>query len=376
MMRCTCVKSKGGNRICPRNSLIAAYTLVALFLGLLYCGGGSAPEGTAQKAFELRMSGKADDAKTLLENAISENPQDAAAHYELSRTLLHMGLGKGREIFNYIEQAKNSIDKAVESDPENVIYRFFACRMGFMQAYMSLQGDEAAAREKVSELNDLCESVLELSPGYHEARLFLVEINGALPGNLGADSSKAEMHAKQLEAADPVLGAKARAILLPEETDLVEYWQKIVDGNPGNSDALDELGRTCLRSGKTEDGIKYLEDVFSADPAKNIVLLDIARYHIMRGMRDAEMRDKLAPLVEEALNRYLATGPVQPLKAYATGLKSRIKYETNEEEADRLSEEAVTLDPYYSRAFGVPTLDLFVPVGEESHNHRYLFQPY
>lgn len=369
-------KSKRHCNFKQRNYPVAVFAIAALFLGLLCCGKGSAPTDTAQKAFELRMSGKTDDAKALLEKAISENPQDAAAHYELARTMLHMGLGKGLEIFDYIKQANESIEKAVEIEPENVIYRFFAARVGFMQAYASLQGDEAAAKESIGKLNGLCEAILQLKPDYHEVQLFLVEINGVLPENLGADSSRAEMYAGQLEEADPVLGAKARALLLPEETDLVEYWQQIVDGNPGNIDALEELGRTCLRAGKGEDGINYLEEVFSADSTRNIVLLDIARYLIMGGMRDPEMRGELAPQVEEALNRYLATDPVQPLKAYATGLKSRIKYETDKEESEKLSEEASTLDPYYSRAFGVPTPDLFVAVGEESHNHRYLFQPY
>ena len=376
MKKLTRVKPKGSCYFCRGKFLIVACVTALVFLGFLYCGGGDVSENTAQKAFELRMSGKADDARTLLENAIAENPQDAAAHYELSRILFHMALGKGREIFDYIEQAKNSIDKAVEIDPGNVIYRFFAARIGFMQAYASLQGDEAAARENVGKLSGLYESVLDLKPDYHEVRLFLVEIHGALPENLGADSSKAEMYAKQLEEADPVLGAKARAILLPEGTDLVEYWQKIADDNPGNSDALEELGRTYLRHRKTEDGIKHLEEVFGAEPARNIVLLDIARYHIMNSMMDAEMRDKISPLAEEFLNRYLDTDPIQPLKAYAIGLQSRLKYGTDKVEADRLNEEANTLDPYFSRAFGVPTPDLFVPVGEESHNHRYLFQPY
>ena len=293
------VKSQGKSKLSPNNFVIAVFTIAALFLGFLSCGGGSAPESTAQKAFELRMSGKADEARTLLQEIISKNPQDAAAHYELARTLFHMGLGKGQEIFQYITQAENSINKAVENDPDNVIYRFFAARIGFMQAYASLQGDEAAARESIGRLSGLCESILELKPDYNEARLFLVEINGALPEDLGADSTKAEMYAEQLEDIDPVLGAKARVMLMPEETDLIEYWQKIVDDNPGNIDALEELGRTCLRNGKTEEGIKYLEEVFNADPARNMVLLDIARYHIMRGMRDAEMRGELAPLVEE-----------------------------------------------------------------------------
>jgi tetratricopeptide (TPR) repeat protein len=369
------VKSKVNHKLNPRNFLIGIFSVTALCLGLSFCGGESTPQDTAEAAFELRMSGKTDEAKALLENIISKNPQDAAAHYELARTLFHIGLGKGREIFDYIDKAKNSIDKAVENDPGNVIYRYFAGRIGFIQAYISLQRDESSAAENVGKLSELYESVLEIKPDYHEARLFLVEIHGSLPENMGADSSRAEMYANQLEDTDPVLGAKARAILLGQNTDLVAYWKKIVDDNPGNSDALEELGRTCLRQGKAEEGIEHLEKVLIDDPGRNILLLDIARFHLMSGMGNTEMMNKNLPSIEEALDRYLATDPIQPLKAYAIGLKSRIKYGSDKEEADRLSEEANKLDPYYSKAMGIPTPDLFVPLGEESHNHRYLFQP-
>ena len=34
-----------------------------------------------------------------------------------------------------------------------------------------------------------------------------------------------------------------------------------------------------------------------------------------------------------------------------------------------------TLDPYYSKLGDIPSMDLFVPPDEVSHNHRYLFRP-
>lgn len=52
----------------------------------------SADESAATKAYKLRMEGKADQAKGLLDQAISQNPNDAAAHYELARTQFHMAL--------------------------------------------------------------------------------------------------------------------------------------------------------------------------------------------------------------------------------------------------------------------------------------------
>ena len=38
-------------------------------------------------------------------------------------------------------------------------------------------------------------------------------------------------------------------------------------------------------------------------------------------------------------------------------------------------EKAEAIDPYYSKAFGMPSRELFIPPGEVSHNHRYLFRP-
>ncbi|MCK5173206.1 MAG: tetratricopeptide repeat protein, partial [Planctomycetes bacterium] len=42
-------------------------------------------QDVAVDAFKLRMKGKVDEATTLLEQAISKDPDNAAAHYELAR---------------------------------------------------------------------------------------------------------------------------------------------------------------------------------------------------------------------------------------------------------------------------------------------------
>ncbi len=332
---------------------------------------------TVQQAYELRMDGKADSAKALLEQAISEDSTNAIAHYELARTKYHMALGNPRELPGRMEEARQSIEKAMGQDPDNVIYAFFAGNVSFMQAYMSLMRNQPDAKEKVVKACSVFESALKLKPDYHEAMLHLVEIYGLAPEDVGGDSSKAEQYAKQLEGMDEVFGAKARELLLPEEVDRVDHWQKVLKNNEGNADALEELGKAHLRKGEVEDAVKRFEEAVRIDPEKNILFLDLARYHIMTVWRDETIKDTALPLAEAAIKRYLDSEPVPPLKAYTLGLSSMIKRGLGDNTgAEELREEAKAIDPFFSKASGVPSLTLFVPPDEISHNHSYFSRPF
>jgi tetratricopeptide (TPR) repeat protein len=334
-------------------------------------------EKTVTEAYELRMNGKADEAEAKLEQLLAENPNNAPAHYEFARTKFQLGLSNLRELVSSIEEAQNSIEQAIKNDPENVIYYFFAGRIAFMTAYMGMQRDQSDAKEKVAKLCGHYESTLKLKPDYHEAILCLVQIYGILPENMGGDKSKSEQHTKKLEEMDEIFGAKARAILMPEETNFVEYWQKVSDKHKGNAEVLRELGRANLFKDQVEEGVRCFEEAIGIDPNQTILILDLARYHAYKVLRDKKLKDTELPLAEKAFVKYLDSDPIPPLKAFATYLLARIKSAMdNKKEADELFQKAKTIDPYHSMASGVPTLDLWVPPGEISHNNRYLFFPF
>jgi hypothetical protein len=48
----------------------------------------------------------------------------------------------------------------------------------------------------------------------------------------------------------------------------------------------------------------------------------------------------------------------------------------NQAEAEKLMDEAKSLDPYFSRASGVPTLLLFDPPDQISHHYFSFFNPF
>jgi tetratricopeptide (TPR) repeat protein len=330
---------------------------------------------TAEQAYELRMNGKVDSAKAVLEQIIAEDSTDAAAWYELARTKHHMGLGNPRELFGGLEDLQQTIEQAVENDPDNVIYSFYKGYICYFRAYASLM-QQQNVEEKVKEVISAYESVLSQKPDYYEAMLYLVEIL-SIPEDMGGDSSKAEALAKQVEKIDEVYGAKARELLLPIDDDRLEFWQKVLENNQGNADVNEQLGKAYLYQDNVEEGVKYLEEAMKADPEKKILILDQARYHIMTVMRDEKLKDTALPLAEEQIKRYLDTEPISPLEAYTFELSAKVKSGMGDNKgADELREKAKAIDPYFSKAFGVPPLVLFEKPDEISHYHGYFLRPF
>ena len=95
---------------------------------------------------------------------------------------------------------------------------------------------------------------------------------------------------------------------------------------------------------------------------------------VMSGMSD---KDSALIQAETALNRYLDSGPVPPLKAFTLGLLSRIRRISGDKEGyEEKLEEANTIDPYFSKASGVPSLTLFIPPDEISYYFSYYSRPF
>jgi len=336
-------------------SLALAGAIATASLGLGSCT-QTESDGIVQQAYELRINGKANEARALLDQATTDDPDNALAHYELARTKFQIALGEPQQLLDNLGDIQQSIERAVEHEPDDVTYRFFA---------------------DVAKMCSSYQSVLELQPDYREASLYLVELYATVPEDMGGDVSKAEGYAAQLEGIDEIFGAKARSLLLPDEADRVDYWQRVLDAHPGNADVLVELGRAYLFRGEGEDGARYFEEAVSVDAEKSILFLDLARYHAMTVMRDEGLKDTALPAAEQAITRYLDSDPILPMRAFALGLLANIKSGMGDvQRAAQLVEEANTTDPFFSKAFGVPSPDLFVPPGEVSHNHRYLLRPF
>jgi len=336
----------------------------------------------AVDAYKLRMQGKVDDANSLLEQAIRENPHNAAAYYELARTRVHMALGKledMKKVQERIEDARQAIIKAEENDPNNVIYPFFEGYIAFFQAYISLMQNQPDAKDNVARACGAFESALKLRPDYRQAMLYLVEIYGTLPEDKGGDKAKAEQYARRLEGIDKVFGAKARSVLLPGDANRVDYWQNVLKDNEANADVLEELGKAYFGIDDVNDAVLCFEKAVKINPEKTLLLMDLSIYHTWSALgagNDSELRQRAITSGDAAVTRYLDSKPVLPMQAYALGVQYKYKaHSGHKEQADELLKKAKELDHYFSKATGAPNPDLFIPPDEISHNHRYFFRP-
>lgn len=329
------------------------------------------------KAFELRISGKVDEAKFLLEQVIAKDSTNAMAHYEMARLNFYLLTGGGGVS---LDDINTHINKAVSSDPDNVIYAYYHAIIGFMNAYMGMQmGQENKLKENVIEACERFEKVISIKPDYVEPMLYLVEIYGQLPPEMGGDSLKAVYYAETLAKTDAYYGARARAALLPTGTDLVKFWEDQIGLNGRTPEFLRQVGIACLFNDNAEQAEMYFAEAMKADASENLLMLDLGRYHVMKVMQDKELAAEELPLAKECFEKYLYTKPepIVPMKAYTLGLMARIEmFSGNQEEGKKLMEEANALDKYFSKASGAPGQLLFEPPDKICHHYFSFFSPF
>jgi tetratricopeptide (TPR) repeat protein len=238
-------------------------------------------------------------------------------------------------------------------------------------------------QDKVKPLIDVTctelENVLRLKPDYHEAMMYLVEIYGMLPKDMGGDSLKAIEYSDKLAKMNLYWGAKAKAALLSENSDRVAYWEDILAKDPKNPEILAEVGTAYLFKDDPGNAEKYYRDAIKLDVSKNLLILNLARFHMYKVMQNKDLGNTEFPVMKKFLEEYLKTTPepIVPLKAYAMGLLVRADmFLGNQEQAEKLMKETQTLDPYFSRASGVPLLLLFDPPDKIIHHYFSFFSPF
>jgi tetratricopeptide (TPR) repeat protein len=356
-------------------NLIVLLLMVAPFIGSC-----SHPEKKDDqpvfKAFDLRMQGKADQAIVLLDSIIMADSVNAMAYYELSRAKHYMLLGGGSVS---IEDILAAVEKATQYDSGNVIYAYAKAMDLFLNAYMAMHREPEKVKERVAASCAQFERALKLKPAYPQAMLYLVEIYGLLPADMGGDSLKAVTYAGQLNLLDPFFGAKATLDLAPEETDPVAFWKEYQTLHGETPDVLQELGIACFYKDDPETAAEYFTKAIEMDSSRQILLLDLARYYMMGVMQNKDLADSLLPISASYINRYLESNPAPPvpMKAYALGMLVKTKMFTgHKEEAEKLMEEAKSLDPYFSRAFGIPSRSLFDPPDVINNHYFSFFRPF
>jgi tetratricopeptide (TPR) repeat protein len=315
-------------------------------------------EDKVTEAYELRMNGHADTAVILLSQIIVDDPENAKAYYELARAKQHMMLGGSRyEISEIIDNAS----KANELNPENISYAYFMAHAKFLDLYIDVMRGNEEISDKLKVSFASFGKVLEIDECNSSVLVTLTEINSMLPPAIGGSRDEAIKYAGKLGGCDPVVALKAYAFLLPEDGNLLTYWQDAYESYEADALISEELGRAYLLEGDLENGRKYIEEAISFNSDNTALYIDLGRAYMMKAM---ETQDKM--LGEEAVEVYQQyldhnEDAPAPIKAYVyrmMGLTTK-RIIGNDALADDYMKKQEELDPFCSRAFGAPALGLF-----------------
>ncbi|MFH1688005.1 MAG: hypothetical protein ABIE70_10875 [bacterium] len=355
--------------------LAEVIAIIVIGVGVFTCH-ASQPGDIVAEAYEMRISGQVDAARDLLTKHLEEDPGDALAHYELARLYCQTVPSNPRQPEMAIQKTQESIAKALELMPDNVKYRRFGAQATFLKSYMGLMRNQGDPAEHVAALKTAYEQVLEVSPNHGPTIMDLVELYGGLPADMGGDSVKAAGYAARLNGIDPILAGKAHCFLMPEDFDRIGYWRTMLNEHPDDAAVLEELGKTCLREGHTDDGVEILYKAIAAS-GDNALYLVISNHCVLSTMQNRGAAEKAIPVAREALSKFLATDPIAPLRGYALGVMAHLSHMQGDKEAvEKWNTQAKEVDAYYSKATGIPGADLFVRPDEELDLHTYLFQPF
>lgn len=336
-------------------------------------------ETSVLDAYELRISGKADQAKELLNDLLETDSTNALACFELARTEHHLFLGGTQFSAEEWRKVTASTQKAVRFAPDNEIYAFYHAYATFSDAFISMMMEKPDAGEKVAITCDAFQDVLNLDPGFYEAMLYLVDIYAYLPEEMGGNRGKAGLIASDLNQKDRVFGAMAHARLLPDTTDLVSYWQDVQKETGNDAQVLEELGRAYLLMPDTENGTKCFLEAIDADTTKRYLYMNLVRYHLLSTQQNHDAREEHIAEAENLVNTYLQSSPdlISSLKAYAYGMLAMIKMFGGDNQAgSEYQATAASIDPYYSKATSMPPEMIYCRPDEVKIHYSSFFMPF
>jgi len=331
------------------------------------------------EAYELRISGKAEKAEELLNELLKNDSTDALAYFELARTKHHVFLGGTQFSSEEWGKVMSNLQQAVRYAPDNETYAFYYAYSCFFNAFISMMREQSDVNENIARACDAFQAVLDKHPDCYVAQLYLVDIYGSLPENIGGNKEKAAAIAADLNKKDNIFGAMANARVLPDTTNFVLYWQNTGKKCGTSAQVLEETGRAYLLKSDTENGTKYFEEAMKADASKNYLYMQLARYHLLATQQDPAAKTAHLQSATALVNKYMETCPdlVPSLKAYTYGILSILKMiDGDNNGSSEYSEMATAIDPYYSKAMGMAPDMLYCRPEDVTIKYSSFFMPF
>jgi len=204
---------------------------------------------TVDDAKTLFRAGNVREARTMLEQILAKDENNADAHYWMAAVLMH------RDIRD-LDAATDHIEEAVEHNPDNADYQFLlggvygqtAQSAGvFKQAFLAPKIKRAFLR------------AVELNPEHVDARIALAQYYLMAPGIMGGDDDEGFRQLDEVIKRNELRGRMAKAAMLERKkqtADAENEWKALTLKHPDNWIPQKNFGYFLLRRQRAEEALK------------------------------------------------------------------------------------------------------------------------
>lgn len=309
------------------------------------------PMTPAQQAFEMRLTGQVDEAKTLLEKAVRDDPKDAKAWFELARTCWHQW-----PVTHDFSGPAKAIDKACNLEPNNARFWQWAgyCHMYNSitkahkpQAWLGIPGEMTKSAK-------CFETTLALDPNNCESRYMLYCLYHNNPWFLGGNKKKAAKVLEPLTKINPAYAAviKADDIDYEKQQDRLTFLTPVLSSNPNEVSVVEAVSKIYQYLGDLDKAEVYARKALTLNTHNHTQVIDLARAW--------QRQENGLPRAEAWLKSYLQQdGLPNGLRAYALGVLANLYEKQGRIElAKNTRDTAKELDAYSDKT-SPEQLDLF-----------------
>jgi tetratricopeptide (TPR) repeat protein len=249
----------------------------------------TASANNVQSVEELMDEGWLDDAEALLNQLVSQRPDEADLYYQLARVYLlrdDAQSANGGAPWKNLDKIEDYAEKAIELDPNDA--RFYVI-YGHGVGLKAMRGGTVKKFTRARAAKSRYEKAAELDPHNIEAKTSLIEYLMQAPGVVGGDKDEAKRLAAVVADLDSAAGFMAWKSIYLHEKDydaLEAAIRALVKSKPDAAQGYTELARLCQRRKQYECAVENLEKTVQLNPEEVDPYWHLSRLYASMGKED------------------------------------------------------------------------------------------
>jgi Tfp pilus assembly protein PilF len=236
---------------------------------------------TVDEGVALVQQMKYGEAKSVFEQILDKNKNDAEAHYRLGWLYLNRGF-KDRDV----DEAVDELEKAVDINPNNADYQF---RYGAALGEKTQNAGMIKKAFLAPKVKNAFKRAVELNPQHAQARIALAQYYLVAPSIMGGDETEGWNQLDEAIKLDEIQGRTVKASFLAraKKSDEAENeYKMLASSKPKDWRVWHRYGYFCMHLERYDDAVKYFKKYIVLRPDTADSYQSLAEAFIKKGEND------------------------------------------------------------------------------------------